>query len=81
MSLMSQYFPVQVLMGVVHKVYTINHLVDQFFLNFNKHYDDAMSTNFNKLSLQEQADYLKLLFKVRHSEPMCFDLFQVCYSL
>ena len=51
---------------MMHTIHTIDSHVDRFFLNFNRHYGDAMATNFNKLSLQEQVDYAELLHKVRY---------------
>ncbi len=52
-------------MRMLHIIHTIDSHVDCFFLNFNRHFGDAMATSFNKLSLQEQVDYAELLHKVR----------------
>jgi len=54
----------------MHTIYTIDSHVDRFFLNFNRHYGDAMATNFNKLNLLEQVAYMKRLFKVSSSREM-----------
>ena len=37
--------------------------------NFNRYYADALATNFNSLSLTEQADYVKLLYRVQWIAP------------
>lgn len=50
---------------MMYKIYFIDHLVETFFSNFNRHYADAMAADFSNLSLQEQVAYVKLLYKVR----------------
>ncbi len=54
----------QVFLSMLHKIYYIDSLVDQFFTNFNTHYADALATDFDSLSLPEQVDYIKHLYKV-----------------
>ena len=65
-SLSAYFFILQVLGGMLYKIYYIDSLVENFFVNFNRHYADAMATDFNKLSLQEQVAYVKLLYRVRN---------------
>ena len=55
----------QVLTGVVYKIYYIDHLVEEFMKSFNRYYADALATDFNSLPLAEQADYVKLLYRVQ----------------
>ena len=55
----------QVLTGVVYKIYYIDHLVEGFMKSFNRYYADALATDFNSLPLAEQADYVKLLYRVQ----------------
>ena len=55
----------QVLTGVVYKIYYIDHLVEGFMKGFNRYYADALATDFNSLPLAEQADYVKLLYRVQ----------------
>ena len=55
----------QVLTGFAYKIYYIDHLVEGFMKNFNRYYADALATDFNSLSLTEQADYVKLLYRVQ----------------
>ena len=43
-------------------------LVENVFVSFNRHYADTMATDFDKLSLQEQVAYVKLLYKVSQHE-------------
>ena len=52
------------LTGIVYKIYYIDHLVEGFVKNFNRYYADALATDFNSLQLTEQADYVKLLYRV-----------------
>ncbi len=49
---------------MMHKIYYIDSLVNDFFTNFNTHYADALATDFNSLSLPQQVDYIKHLYKV-----------------
>lgn len=53
-----------VVVGMLHKIYRIDSLVDGFFENFNKHYSDAVDTDFYSLSLTEQVDFVRHLYKV-----------------
>ena len=55
----------QVLTGFAYKIYYIDHLVEGFMKNFNRYYADALATDFNSLSLTEQTDYVKLLYRVQ----------------
>lgn len=59
----------QVLTGFAYKIYYIDHLVEGFMKNFNRYYADALATDFNSLSLTEQADYVKLLYRVQWIAP------------
>ena len=54
-----------VVVGMVHKIYRIDSLVEGFFKNFNKHYSQAEDTDFYALSLTEQVDFVRHLYKVR----------------
>lgn len=45
-------------------VYFIDSYVESFFTRFNKHYQDAINTDFTSLSLQEQIQYINHLNKV-----------------
>ena len=54
-----------VVVGMVHKIYRIDSLVEGFFENFNKHYSQAEDTDFYALSLTEQVDFVRHLYKVR----------------
>ena len=60
----------QVLTGFAYKIYYIDHLVEGFMKNFNRYYADALATDFNSLSLTEQADYVKLLYRVQWIAPL-----------
>ena len=42
----------------------MDHLVQQFFSNFNHHYHRALDTDFTSLSLQQQVAYIKDLYEV-----------------
>ncbi|XP_064399663.1 rifampicin phosphotransferase-like isoform X2 [Halichondria panicea] len=53
----------KVFLSMLHKIYYIDSLVSQFFTNFNTHYADALATDFDNLSLPEQVDYIKHLYK------------------
>lgn len=53
------------LAGIVYKIYYIDHLVEGFMKHFNRYYADALATDFNSLQLTEQADYVKLLYRVQ----------------
>lgn len=59
--------PMQVLAGMMYKIYYIDSLVEGFSTHFNKHYADALATDFNSLSLQEQVNYVRLLYEVSHT--------------
>ncbi len=48
----------------MYKIYYIDHLVETFFQNFNRHYADALATDFTRLSLPQQVDYVRHLYKV-----------------
>eukprot|EP00118_Oscarella_pearsei_P005272 m.24046 g.24046 ORF g.24046 m.24046 type:complete len:980 (+) comp28565_c0_seq3:186-3125(+) len=53
---------VKVMAGIAYKVYSIDSLVDGFFQNFKQQYDAALATDFHKMPLIEQMDYVKHLF-------------------
>ena len=57
------------LTGFAYKIYYIDHLVEGFMKNFNRYYADALATDFNSLSLTEQADYVKFLYRVQWIAP------------
>ncbi len=65
---------------MLYKIYYIDHLVEMFFQNFNRHYADALATDFTTLSLPEQVDYVKHLYKVCANAFMFVCLF-VCLLL
>ena len=46
----------------------IDSYVEEFFKMFNKYYSEAVETDFEELSLQEQIKYVKHLYKVREEE-------------
>ena len=39
-------------------------MVEGFFGNFNKHYEDAVQRDFKKMSLVDQMEFVEHLFKV-----------------
>ena len=45
-------------------VYTIDGLVVKFFDYFNQQYEAALGTDFEKMDLVNQMDYLKHIYKV-----------------
>ena len=45
-------------------VYFIDGYVEQFSTTFNKYYEEAINTDFNSLTLQQQVKYIKYLCKV-----------------
>lgn len=49
-------------------VYFIDSYVEEFFTMFNKYYSEALATDFEELSLQEQIKYVKHLYKVHCRE-------------
>jgi hypothetical protein len=49
---------------LVSTVYFIDSLVDEFFANFNHHYEKALKMDFDSMSLVELMDYLKHLYTV-----------------
>lgn len=51
-------------MVLFYLVYCIDRLVQQFFNHFNKHYEDALATDFTKMDLVTQMDFLKHIYKV-----------------
>ena len=62
----------------MHKIYYMDNLVESFFAHFNRHYADALATDFGSLSLQQQVAYVRMLYKVHvhithipHSVYMC----------
>ena len=54
----------QVLSKIMYRIYSIDKLVEGFTVNFDRYYADAMATDFNQLSLQDQVAYVKMLYKV-----------------
>ena len=56
---------IQVICGVLYRIYYVDHLVEQFIERFNSYYTEALSTDFTALSLPAQVDYVRYLFKVR----------------
>jgi hypothetical protein len=57
-------FSLQVLVGMMHKIYSMDRHVETFFIHFNRHYADALATDFGDLSLQQQVAYVRMLYKV-----------------
>jgi len=45
-------------------VYTIDSLVVKFLDYFNQQYEAALATNFEKMNLVDQMEYLKHIYKV-----------------
>ena len=45
-------------------MFCIDRLVGQFFDHFNKHYEAALATDFTKMDLVTQMDFLKHIYKV-----------------
>ena len=48
----------------MHKIYYMDSHVESFLALFNRHYADALATDFTELSLQQQVAYVKMLYKV-----------------
>ena len=53
--------------------------VETFFIHFNRHYADALATDFGDLSLQEQVAYVRLLYKVHVHVVMYSDCYMYMY--
>ena len=62
--------PLQVLVGMMHKIYFMDRHVETFFAHFNRYYADALATDFGDLSLQQQVAYIRMLYKVRTLSSM-----------
>ena len=45
-------------------MFYIDRLVQKFFDHFNKHYEAALATDFTKMDLVAQMDFLKHIYKV-----------------
>ena len=54
----------QVLTGMLYKIFFIDRLVEQFTVHFNQTYSNALATDFYSMPLTEQAEYVKMLYKV-----------------
>ncbi|XP_062522219.1 prodigiosin synthesizing transferase PigC-like isoform X2 [Corticium candelabrum] len=52
---------VKVFAGIAHKIYYIDSFVDNFFANFNMHYEAALAKDLESMSLVELMDHLKYL--------------------
>ena len=48
-------------------MFYIDKLVQQFFDHFNKHYEAALTTDFTKMDLVAQMDFLKHIYKVLYN--------------
>ena len=53
--------------------------VEAFFVHFNRHYADALATDFGDLSLQQQVSYVRLLCKVHVHVVMYSDCYMYMY--
>ena len=53
--------------------------VKTFFVYFNRHYADALATDFGDLSLQQQVAYVRLLYKVHVHVTMYSDCYMYMY--
>lgn len=51
------------MLALIKRVYFIDSYVEEFFTMFNKYYSEALATDFEELSLQEQIKYVKHLYK------------------
>ena len=69
----------QVLVGLMHKIYSMDRHVETFFIHFNRHYADALATDFGDLSLQQQVAYVRLLYKVHVYVVMYSDCYMYMY--
>ncbi|XP_065909543.1 rifampicin phosphotransferase-like isoform X2 [Dysidea avara] len=52
-----------VVLNTLYKMYTIDGLVVKFFDYFNQQYEAALGTDFEKMDLVNQMDYLKHIYK------------------
>ena len=49
---------------MLYKIFFIDRLVEQFTVHFNQTYSNALATDFYSMPLTEQAEYVKMLYKV-----------------
>jgi pyruvate,water dikinase len=53
----------KVVYKMLHSIFFIDGMVEGFFANFNKHYEDALQRDFREMSLVDQVDFVEHLFK------------------